>query len=84
MDTRTLMAALQDPRTIAVIVVAIIAVLIIVWAVVRQRRTVELRQRFGPEYDRTVREHGVGGAETVLTAARKTGREVFHTRTHPR
>jgi hypothetical protein len=71
MDTRTLMAALQDPRTIAVIVVAIIAVLIIVWAVVRHRRRVELRQRFGPEYDRTLREHGVGGAETVLTQREK-------------
>jgi hypothetical protein len=65
------MAALQDPRTIAVIVVAIIAVLIIVWAVVRHRRRVELRQRFGPEYDRTLREHGVGGAETVLTQREK-------------
>lgn len=71
MDTRTLTAALQDPRTIAVIVVAIIALVIIVWAVVRHRRRVELRQRFGPEYDRTLREHGVGGAETVLTQREK-------------
>ena len=71
MDTRTLTAALQDPRTIAMIVVAIIALLIIVWAVVRHRRRVELRQRFGPEYDRTLREHGVGGAETVLTQREK-------------
>lgn len=71
MDTRTLTAALQDPRTIAMIVVAIIALLIIVWAMVRHRRRVELRQRFGPEYDRTLREHGVGGAETVLTQREK-------------
>ncbi len=71
MDTRTLTAALQDPRTIAMIVVAIIALLIIVWGVVRHRRRVELRQRFGPEYDRTLREHGVGGAETVLTQREK-------------
>jgi hypothetical protein len=71
MDTKTMMAALQDPRTIAIIVVALIALLIIVWAVVRHRRRVELRQRFGPEYDRTLREHGPGGAETVLTQREK-------------
>lgn len=65
------MVALQDPRTIAIIVVAIIALLVIVWAVVRHRRRVELRQRFGPEYDRTLREHGPGRAETVLAQREK-------------
>lgn len=72
MDARTLIvAATPDPKIIAIIVVAVIAVLLIAWAVVRNRRTAKLRQRFGPEYDRTLREHGAGGAETVLTQREK-------------
>lgn len=72
MDARTLIvAATPDPKIIAIIVVAMIAVLLIAWAVVRNRRTAKLRQRFGPEYDRTLREHGASGAETVLTQREK-------------
>jgi hypothetical protein len=56
---------------IAVAVVAVVAVLAIVWMVARKRRTEALRQRFGPEYERTVREHGPGRAETVLAEREK-------------
>lgn len=75
MDAKTLIfaAALdpRDPKTIAIIVVVVIAALLIIWAAVRSRRRAELRQRFGPEYDRTLREHGASKAETVLTQREK-------------
>jgi hypothetical protein len=52
---------LLDPKLIvlAVAVILIIAVLL-AWLYVRKRRstTAGLRQRFGPEYERAVREHG--------------------------
>ncbi len=54
---------------IAVIVVAILVVIGIVMAVVgsRRRRSQQLRQRFGPEYDRTVQSTGdTGAAEREL------------------
>jgi hypothetical protein len=41
-----------------VLVVAILAALLIAWMYLRQRRTVELHRRFGPEYDRVMRETG--------------------------
>lgn len=42
---------------IAAIAVVVIAALLI-WSVVRQRRSASLRERFGDEYDRTVEAHG--------------------------
>jgi len=58
----------MDPRTetAIVVVIAIIAVLMIAWLVVRKQRTAKLRQRFGPEYDRAVREVGPGKADSIL------------------
>jgi hypothetical protein len=44
--------------TTLLIVVAVIVVAFAVWAYMRRRRTTTLRQRFGPEYDRTVRDVG--------------------------
>jgi hypothetical protein len=49
MDQTTLIAAI-------VIVVALAAVA--VWAIARQRRSAELRRRFGGEYGRTVEQYG--------------------------
>ena len=61
----------MDPKIIAIVVVAIVVVLAIAWAIVRKRRSEALRQRFGPEYERTVREQGPGKAESVLSAREK-------------
>jgi hypothetical protein len=62
----------MDPKTMIVIAVAAIALLLVAWAVVRnRRRTVVLRQTFGPEYDRVVREQGAGRADTVLLERQK-------------
>jgi len=53
---------MSNPTVIGVIcLVALIIVLAVVWAVVKrrnQRRTEELRGRFGPEYDLALRHHG--------------------------
>jgi hypothetical protein len=62
----------MDPKTMVVIAVAAVALLLVVWAVVRKRqRTVVLRQNFGPEYDRVVQEQGASRAETVLLERKK-------------
>ncbi len=41
-----------------VIVVAVIVVAVVAWELVHRRRRAHLKERFGPEYDRTVREVG--------------------------
>ena len=57
----------MDPKIMIVIAVAAIALLLVVWAVVRKRqRTVVLRRNFGPEYDRVVKEQGATRADAVL------------------
>src|SRR3954463_2850287 len=43
---------------IVIIAVVVIAVALIAWAASRKRRTNELRERFGPEYDRTMTSDG--------------------------
>ena len=63
----------MEIRLGAVVALVLIAVAVVVIAVVlvRQRRKAKLRQQFGPEYERTVREMGPGRAETALLAREK-------------
>jgi hypothetical protein len=51
---------LMDPRLIALAVAVVLVVAVVAWLYLRRRRTTtaELRQRFGPEYEQAVREHG--------------------------
>jgi hypothetical protein len=51
---------LMDPKLIVLAAVAILIVVALAWLYVRKRRstTANLRQKFGPEYERAVREHG--------------------------
>src|SRR5579864_4858435 len=59
----------MDPKLIWIVVVAAIVVVAGLWFVWEQRRRRRLRQRFGPEYDRTIRETGnVRHAEATLEA----------------
>jgi hypothetical protein len=60
------MGVIMDPKIIIIVVAAIVVIAVIAWIAMRKRRTEALRERFGPEYDRTVREHG-SQAETLLT-----------------
>ncbi len=64
------MAAL-DAKTIIVIAVVVVALIVVAWAILRKRRTEALRRRFGPEYERTVREQGPVRAETTLLGRRE-------------
>ena len=73
------MATTVDPKIVALIVIAVIAVLLIIWAVVRQRRTVVLKRRYGPEYDQIVRDIGPRRAEATLLEREKRV-EKFHLR----
>src|SRR5271157_1772391 len=51
---------LLDPKLIALVAAVIVIIAVLAWLYVRKRRntTADLRQKFGPEYDRAVREQG--------------------------
>jgi hypothetical protein len=51
---------LTDPKLIVLAAVVILVIAVLAWLYMRKRRktTADLRQRFGPEYERVVREHG--------------------------
>src|SRR5512141_2027074 len=51
---------LMDPKLIALAVGVVLVVAVLAWLYVRRRKTTTaaLRQRFGPEYERAVREQG--------------------------
>jgi hypothetical protein len=60
-----------------VIVAAMLVVVAVIWAVMSRRRTAGLRQTFGPEYDRTVKEtDGRRKAESELAARRERREEL--------
>ena len=59
----------MDPKIIVIVVVAVV-VAVGLWLFLKRRRTEQLRQRFGPEYDRTVKQHGSKG-EAVLIEREK-------------
>ncbi len=61
----------MDPKILIVIVVAIVVIAAIAWAIAGKRRTAVLKSRFGPEYERTVRERGASQAEQALLAREK-------------
>lgn len=69
----------MDPKIIVIVVVVVVAILAIAWIVLQRKRTEALRNRFGPEYDRTLREHGPGKAESMLSEREKRV-EKFHIR----
>jgi hypothetical protein len=57
---------------LAVVVVALVVVAAIAWTYLRKQRSQQLRQRFGPEYQRVVKQYGSESqAEQVLAAREK-------------
>lgn len=48
----------MSTTTVIVLVAVIVIAAVVLWAFLQKRRTTTLRNRFGPEYDRTVRETG--------------------------
>ncbi len=51
---------LMDPKLIVLAAVVVLIIAVLAWLYVRKRRstTQDLRQKFGPEYDRAVLKHG--------------------------
>lgn len=70
----------QHQVLIVVIVVAVIAVIAIALVVMRKRRSVQLRERFGPEYDRVVRQEGDPRKAEGVLEFREKRREKFKVR----
>src|ERR1700686_729086 len=50
----------MDPKFILLAAVVILIIAVLAWLYVRKRRstTADLRQKFGPEYERAVQKHG--------------------------
>jgi hypothetical protein len=55
----------MDPKVWVVVAALFVAVIVVAWIVSRKRRTAALRDQFGPEYERALREKG-DRAETEL------------------
>jgi hypothetical protein len=56
----------MDTRVMVLVVIALVAMIAIAILLLRKRKSDRLKQHFGPEYDRTVKEHGAQRAEAVL------------------
>ena len=56
---------------IVIAAVFIVGLLLVAWVVSRRRRTELLQERFGPEYERTVRQIGAARAEADLLEREK-------------
>lgn len=69
-----------DPKMLAIIVVVIVVVAVVAIMVMKERRKAALRERFGPEYDRTVKERGSEAKAQSLLAEREKRVEKFHIR----
>jgi len=66
--------------TLIVGLVLVIAALAVAWLVVQQRRRAHLRERFGPEYDRTVQAVGTSGRAAAVLAEREKRVAEYHIR----
>ncbi len=65
---------LMDPKVVALAVAAVVVIVVAVALYMRKRRntTVQLRDRFGPEYDRAVQQHGSERKAEAKLADRET------------
>lgn len=61
----------MDPKVWIIIAAVVIAVVVIAWIVARKRRTEALQHRFGPEYDRALREKGDRAEADLLERQRR-------------
>jgi hypothetical protein len=61
----------MDPKLWIVIAAVVVAVVVIAWIVARKRRTEALQHRFGPEYDRALRQKGDRAEAELLERQRR-------------
>jgi hypothetical protein len=73
---------LMDPKFIMLAGVVILVIAVLAWMYMRKRRgtTADLRQRFGPEYERAVLEHGSERKAEAKLEDRETRVEKFKIR----
>lgn len=73
---------LMDPKLIAVVVIAVLVIIIAAALYIRKRKntTAGLRNRFGPEYDRAVKQNGSERKAEAKLADRKTRVELLRIR----
>jgi hypothetical protein len=69
----------MDPKLMIAIGVAVVAILIAVWAVISRQRTARLRKHYGSEYERTAQAVGAQKAEDALIE-RERRVQKFHMR----
>ena len=70
----------MDPKLMVLIAVAIVVVALIAWLYMRKRTTENLRQKFGPEYEREVMEQGSERKAEAVLADREKRIEKLHIR----
>lgn len=73
----------MDQHTMIVVMAAVIVIVLVAivgWFYARQRRSKQLRERFGPEYDRVVREEGDARKAEGVLEFRAKRREGFKIR----
>ncbi len=73
---------LMDPKLIALAVAVVLVIVIAIALYMRKRKntTAELRDRFGPEYDRAVKQHGSERKAEAKLADRETRVEMLKIR----
>ena len=71
---------MDQPIVVVAIVVVAVIVIAAVWVALRQRRSQQLRQRFGPEYEHVVAEQGDTGRGERLLSKRTERVEQLHLR----
>lgn len=75
------MPHVTNPTLLIVAVVVIVAVIAaLAWMTQQRRRRTHLRERFGPEYDRTVKTVGTAGKAETLLAEREKRVAQYHIR----
>jgi hypothetical protein len=69
----------MDPKLIVLVAAVILIIAVLAWLYMRQRRstTADLRRKFGPEYERAVREHGSERKAEAKLADREKRLEKF-------
>lgn len=61
----------NDQLTILLVIAAVLVLALIVWALLRRRKSADLKSRYGDEYERTVKEHGGRQGEANLLEREK-------------
>jgi Na+-transporting methylmalonyl-CoA/oxaloacetate decarboxylase gamma subunit len=74
---------MSTTAVVAIVVIVVLVAAVVMWMMSRRRRSAELRERFGPEYERTVQRYGDGARAEEDLAARAGRVEQLHIRQLP-